>query len=49
MDKMRQVVFELIRQGVSITEILENQTKLKNELLTMKDYVQAMQDADFAP
>jgi len=49
MDEMRKLVFKLLRQGESVTQILEWQTQLKEELLTMKDYVQAIKDADFAP
>lgn len=49
MDEMRQLIFKLLRQGVSIAEILNWQDTLKQELLTMKDYVKAMQEADFAP
>jgi len=49
MDEMRKVIFKLLRQGESVTQILEWQTQLKEELLTMKDYVQAIKDADFAP
>jgi cytochrome c-type biogenesis protein CcmH/NrfF len=49
MNEMRQLVFKLLRQGESITQILQWQDQLKEELLTMKDYVKAMQEADFAP
>lgn len=49
MDEMRKLIFQLLRRGESITQILQWQTELKEELLTMKDYVKAMQEADFAP
>jgi hypothetical protein len=49
MDEMRKLIFQLLRRGESITQILHWQTELKEELLTMKDYVKAMQEADFAP
>ena len=49
MDEMRKLVFQLLRRGESIAQILKWQEDLEKELLTMKDYVQAMQEADFAP
>lgn len=49
MNDMRKLIFQLLRQGESITQILQWQDQLKTELLTMKDYVTAMQEADFAP
>lgn len=49
MDELRKVVFQMLRRGESITQILMWQDTLKDELLTMKDYVKAMQEADFAP
>ena len=49
MDEMRKLIFQLLRRGESISQILHWQTELEKELLTMKDYVKAMQEADFAP
>lgn len=49
MNDMRKLIFQLLRQGESISQILQWQDTLKQELLTMKDYVKAMQEADFAP
>lgn len=49
MDELKKIVFLQLRTGVSITEILDNFNKLGLELLTMKDYVQAIEEAHKAP
>lgn len=49
MDEMRKLIFQLLRRGESITQILHWQTELKEELLTMKDYAKAIEEADKAP
>jgi len=49
MDELRKVVFLQLRTGVSITEILFNFQRIEEELITMKDYARAMEEAHRAP
>jgi cytochrome c-type biogenesis protein CcmH/NrfF len=49
MDEMRKLIFQLLRRGESISQILKWQTALEEELLTMKDYAKAIEEADRAP
>lgn len=49
MDELRKIVFLQLRTGVSITEILNNFQSIESELLTMKDYIQAIEEAHRAP
>jgi len=49
MDELKQIVFLQLRTGVSITEILNNFQRIEQELLTMKDYAKAMEEAKRAP
>ncbi len=49
MFEMKQVVFKLLRQGVSMSQIITTMEELKQELLTMEDYAKAIRDADFRP
>jgi uncharacterized protein (DUF433 family) len=49
MEQLRKYVFQQLRSGVSITEILDNFNKVGLELLTMKDYAKAIEEADRAP
>jgi uncharacterized protein (DUF433 family) len=49
MDELRKVVFLQLRTGVSITEILYHFQRIEEELITMKDYAKAMEEANRAP
>jgi hypothetical protein len=49
MDQLRKYVFQQLRCGVSIAEILSYFTKVEEELLTMKDYAKAIDEAHKAP
>jgi hypothetical protein len=49
MDELRKFVFSQLRTGVSITEIISNFQRIEDELLTMKDYAKAIEEADRAP
>ena len=49
MDELKKIVFLQLRTGVSITEILNNFQRMEQELLTMKDYAKAMEEAHKAP
>ena len=49
MEQLRQYVFQQLRCGVSIAEILDSFNKVGLELLTMKDYAKAMEESDRAP
>jgi hypothetical protein len=49
MDELRKLVFLQLRTGVSITQIINNFQRIEQELLTMKDYAKAIEEADRAP
>jgi Na+-transporting NADH:ubiquinone oxidoreductase subunit NqrF len=49
MDEMRKLIFQMLRRGESISQIIFWQEVLKDELLIMEDYNKAMKEADFAP
>ena len=49
MDELRKLVFLQLRTGVSITQIINNFQHIEQELLTMKDYAKAIEEADRAP
>lgn len=49
MFEMRKLVFQLLRRGDSISQIISWQEALMDELLTMKDYAKAIEEADRAP
>jgi uncharacterized protein (DUF433 family) len=49
MDELRRVVFQELRKGVSIQQILNHFKEIENELMTMKDYAKAMEEAHKAP
>lgn len=49
MDELKKIVFLQLRTGVSITEILNNFQRMEQELLTMKDYAKAIEEAHKAP
>ena len=49
MDELKQTVFEHLRRGESIMQILYWFQKLEEELINMKDYAKAMEEAHKAP
>ena len=49
MEELKKIVFLQLRTGVSITEILYNFQRIEEELLIMKDYAKAMEEAHKAP
>jgi hypothetical protein len=49
MEDLKKIVFLQLRCGTSLSEILTNLQKLEKELLTMKDYAKAMEEAHKAP
>jgi hypothetical protein len=49
MEDLKKIVFLQLRCGTSLSEILSNLQKLEAELLTMKDYAKAMEEALKAP
>ena len=49
MDELKKVVFLQLRTGVSIQQILNYFKQIENELMTMKDYAKAMEEAHRAP
>ena len=49
MDELKKVVFLQLRKGVSIQQILNHFKQIENELMTMKDYAKAMEEAHRAP
>ena len=49
MDELKQVVFLQLRRGKGIAAILNDFKKIEEELLTMKDYAKAIEEADRAP
>lgn len=49
MDDLKKIVFLQLRCGVSLSEIIDNINKLETELITMKDYAKAMEEAHKSP
>lgn len=49
MDDIKQVVLQKLRMGYSITELIHLCQQMEQELLTLKEYVEAIKDSDFAP
>jgi hypothetical protein len=49
MDELRKLIFQQLRCGESIMQILYNFQKIEEELITMKDYAKAMEEAHRAP
>jgi hypothetical protein len=49
MDEIRQIIFQQLRSGVSIMQILCCFQKIEEELITMKDYAKAMEEAHKSP
>jgi hypothetical protein len=49
MDELRKTVFQLLRRGESIMQILYYFQRLEEELLTMNGYAKAIEEADRAP
>jgi hypothetical protein len=49
MDELRKVVFQELRKGESIMQILYYFQRIEEELITMKDYAKAMEEAHKAP
>lgn len=49
MDDIRNLVFQKLRSGESIISILYAFQKIEEELITMKDYAKAMEEALKAP
>jgi hypothetical protein len=49
MDELKQVVFQQLRRGESIMQILMWFQRVEEELIAMKDYAKAMEEADFHP
>ena len=49
MDDLKQLVLQKLRTGYSITELIHLCQKMEQELLTLKEYVDAIKDSDFAP
>ena len=49
MDELRQAVFEQLRRGESIMQVLYWFQSLEQELITMKDYAKAMEEAHKSP
>ena len=49
MDELRKTVFEQLRRGESIMQVLYYFQRIEEELITMKDYAKAMEEAHKAP
>jgi hypothetical protein len=49
MDELRQAVFQQLRRGESIMQVLYYFQRIEEELITMKDYAKAMEEAHKAP
>ena len=49
MDELRKIVFQKLRRGEPIAQILYWFEAIEQELITMKDYVKAIEEADKAP
>jgi hypothetical protein len=49
MDEIRKLVFQELRKGESIMQILYYFQRIEEELITMKDYAKAMEEAHKAP
>jgi cytochrome c-type biogenesis protein CcmH/NrfF len=49
MDELKQVVFSQLRRGESMSQVLKWFAEIEKELLTMKDYAKAMEEAHRAP
>jgi hypothetical protein len=49
MDELRKTVFQMLRRGEPIMQILYYFQRLEEELITMKDYAKAIEEADRAP
>lgn len=49
MDEIRQLVFQQLRRGESIMQILYWFQAIEEELIKMKDYAKAMEEAHKAP
>jgi len=46
---IQEAALRLLRQGKSVLEVEHELLRVLNELKSMKVYIQAIQDADFAP
>jgi hypothetical protein len=49
MDELKQVVFSQLRRGESLHQVLKWFDQIEAELLTMKDYAKAMEEAHKSP
>lgn len=49
MEELKQTVMVLLRKGATPLEITYWLDRLKEELITTRDYMQAIKDSDFAP
>ena len=46
---IEEAVLKMLRSGACVREVQEELMRVYNELKSMKVYLQAIQDADFAP
>jgi hypothetical protein len=47
--EIQEAALKMLRQGKSVLEVEQELLRVMNELKSMKVYIQALQDADFAP
>jgi hypothetical protein len=49
MDELKKVVFSQLRRGESMSQVLLWLGQISSELLTLKDYVKAIEEVNRAP
>lgn len=47
--EIQEAALKMLRQGKSVLEVEQELLRVMNEVRSMKVYIQAIQDSDFAP